>query len=106
MGRGDPEEAKVQLFRKRYVVLRYAFNTSGRPELSGAGIKEGRVAVAHWGSLPYFGQDWQVWQKGSGDNMFGDTPYLDFHRFSDGFGFASATKGVAFDDLKQAPANT
>jgi hypothetical protein len=99
----EPDNIKVKLFRKRYVVLRYVFNTSGGREFSGKDIKEGRAAVAHWGSLPYFQQDWQIWQKSSGEDMFGETAYLDFHRFSDGFGFAKVPKGVAFDDLKEAP---
>ena len=109
-GKGDPAKMNVKLFRKRYVVLRYAFNTSGGRKLSGANIKEGRAAVAHWGSLPYFQQDWQIWQRSSeddifGDTMFGDTPFLDFHRYSTGFGFTNAPKGVPFEDLKEAPAN-
>jgi hypothetical protein len=105
-GKVEPGTIKVKLFRKRYVVLRYVFNTSGGREFSGNHIKEGRVAVAHWGSLPYFGQDWQIWQRSSGDDMFGETPYLDFHRFSKGFGFAKVTKGAVFDDLKEVPAQT
>ncbi len=105
-GKGEPSEMKVNLFRKRYVVLRYVFNTSGGREFSGKSIKEGRAAVAHWGSLPYFQQDWQIWQKAPDGDMFGDTPFLDFHRFSNGFGFAKVPDGVAFDDLKETPANT
>lgn len=105
-GKLEPDTIKVKLFRKRYVVLRYVFNTSGARELSGKDIKEGRAAVAHWGHLPYFGQDWQIWQKSSGGEMFGDTPFLDFHRFSKGFGFAKVPVGAVFDDLKEAPAPT
>lgn len=102
--KAKPDTIKGKLFRKRYVILRYVFNTSGSREFSGKDIKEGRAAVGHWGGLPYFQQDWQIWQKSSGDEMFGETAYLDFHRFSDGFGFAKVPKGVAFDDLKDAPA--
>ena len=102
-GKPEPDTIKVKLFRKRYVVLRYVFNTSGARELSGKDIKEGRAAVAHWGHLPYFGQDWQIWQKSPGGEMFGDTPFLDFHRFSRGFGFAKVPEGAIFDDLKEAP---
>lgn len=105
-GKLEPDTIKVKFFRKRYVVLRYAFNTSGARELSGKDIKEGRVAVAHWGHLPYFGQDWQIWQRSPGDEMFGDTPFLDFHRFSRGFGFAKVPKGAKFDDLNEAPMPT
>jgi hypothetical protein len=105
-GKAEPEEITAKLFRKRYVVLRYAFNTSGGRELSGKGVTEGRAAVAHWEGLPYFQQDWQIWQQSSDEDMFGDTPFLDFHRFSDGFGFAKGPKGIAFEDLKEAPAET
>jgi len=105
-GKAEPRTIKAKLCRRRYVVLRYAFNISGGRELTGSDIEEGRVAVSHWGSLPYFGQDWQVWQKSLNGSLFGDTPFLEFHRISEGtsFGFAKVPKGVAFDDLKEAPA--
>jgi hypothetical protein len=105
-GKAEPDKIKAKLFRKRYVVLRYAFNTSGGREFSGKGVTEGRVAVSHWESLPYFQQDWQIWQKSAGEDMFGDTPLLDFHRLSDGCGFVTVPKGIAFEDLKEAPAKT
>lgn len=105
-GKAEPDKMGINLFRQRYVVLRYAFNTSGGRVLSGRSVTEGRAAVAHWGGLPYFQQDWQIWQKSLGTDLFGDTPYLEFHRYSKGFGFAKAPKGVAFDDLKEAPAKT
>ena len=105
-GKAGPDSIKVKLYRNRYVVLRYVFNTSGGREFSEFSIKEGRVAVAHWRGLPYFQEDWQIWQKSRGVDMFGDTPYLEFNRYSKGFGFAQVPKGVAFDDLKEAPAQT
>lgn len=94
-----PEHPKITLFQKRYVVLRYAFNTTGGRELSGKGVIEGRAAVAHMGGLPYFEEDWHIWQ-------FNYTPHLCFHRMSKGFGFAKTPKGVVFDDLKEAPTET
>jgi hypothetical protein len=49
-----------------------------------------------------------VWQKGgnpgAGNGSFADTLYLDFHRQTRGFGFIEAPKGLAFDQLKEAPA--
>jgi hypothetical protein len=104
-GVGEPGSMNVKLFRKRYVVLRYVFNTSGGLKFSGSGIKEGRAAVAHLGQLPFFGDDWQIWQGSSGNDLFGDTPFLRFHRIDDegSFGFAKASTGVAFDDLKEIP---
>ncbi len=108
ISRNESDELKAHLFRKRYVVLRYAFNPSGGRELSTNQAKEGRAAVAHWGGLPYF-RDWQIWQKPADEAkaagaLFGDTLFLEFHRFSAGFGFSEAPKGVAFEDLKEAPA--
>ena len=104
---GEPGSMNVKLFRKRYVVMHYVFNTSGGLKLSGSDIKEGRAAVAHLGQLPFFGEDWQIWQGSPGNDLFGDTPSLKFHRISDEgrFGFAKAPTGVAFDALKEIPAN-
>lgn len=108
----EPAAISVTLFRKRYVVLRYVFNASGGREFFGKDIKEGRAVVGHWGSLPYFQHDWQIWQKSSGGmmfgddgygEMFGDTVFLDFHRYCKGFGFAKVPEGISFDDLKEAP---
>jgi len=105
-GKAEPNELKVQLFRKRYVVLHYVFNTSGgRGFTNDFALDEGRAAVAHWGGLPYFNRDWQIWQRSSGADPFGDTPFLEYHRMFPGFGFAPAPEGVAFADLKEAPAD-
>jgi hypothetical protein len=105
----EPVELKAQLARTRYAVIRYAYNASGGRELSGTNIVEGRAAVAHWGALPFFSVDWQMWQKADGTNaargLFGDTLFLNFHRHVRGFGFLGAPKGIAFDQLKEAPAS-
>jgi hypothetical protein len=61
--------------------------------------------LGQWGMLPFLGGDWQVWQKPgarSGGGLFGDTPFLEFHRMTKGFGFMETPKGMAFDDLKEA----
>ena len=105
-GKIEKPERKVTLFRKRYVVLHYAFNMRGGREFSGKNVEEGRAAVSQWGTLPYFGEDWQIWQKSLDGAMFGDTPFLEFHRHATGFGFAEAPKGVPFDELKEAPVDT
>ena len=96
----------VNLFRWRYLVLRYIFNTShGRDFSDTKAIKEGRAAVSHWGNLPYFREDWQVWQGSIGTDRAGDTLFLAIHRPVHGFGFAKAPEGIAFDDLKEVPAD-
>ena len=105
----EPVELKAQLMRIRYAVIRYAYNASGGRELSGTNIVEWRAAVAHWGALPFFSLDWQMIQRGDGSNatreLFGDTLFLNFHRHVRGFGFLEAPKGIAFDQLKEAPAS-
>jgi hypothetical protein len=109
-GKTVPADLKVQLFRKRYVVIHYAFNKSGGRELSGGDMIEGRAAVTHWGGLPLFWHDWQIWQKPDTNahnpasrELFGPIPYLTFHRYVKGFGFLRAPDGVEFDKLRQAP---
>jgi hypothetical protein len=88
----------MKLYRKRYVICRYVVNTAGKRGLRGADVAEGRCAAAHWGQVPHFGADWQVWQRG-------DKLYLDFHRYSPNFGFAPPAQGIPFDDLQEAPEN-
>ncbi|MGV3756157.1 MAG: hypothetical protein ACO1QS_12315 [Verrucomicrobiota bacterium] len=106
-GAADKGAFKVTLYRERYVILRYAFNTAGDRKLAGESLKEGRVAAPHWKGLPHFQGDWWIWQKTeNGTGLFGDTPYLEFHRYSKGFGFAKAPAGVAFEDLREAPENS
>jgi len=105
-GAADMGAFKVTLYRERYVILRYAFNTAGDRKLAGESLKEGRAAVSHWKGLPHFHGDWQIWQKTeNGTGLFGDTLFLEFHRYSKGFGFAKAPAGVAFKDLLEAPEN-
>jgi hypothetical protein len=66
--------------------------------LAGADVAEGRCAAAHWGQVPHFGGDWQVWQRG-------DKLHLGFHRSGPNFGFALPPQGTSFNDLKEAPEN-
>jgi len=93
----------VKLYRERFVVLRYAFNPSGDRSLVGKDVVEGRIALSHWQGLEYFGEDWQIWQRAQGRELFGRIPYLDFHRYSPGFGFVVADNGVPFEELVEAP---
>ena len=106
-GKASLREAKAKLFRNRYVILRCAFNTNGDRSLEGDDVDEQHVALSHWTSAKPFGQDWQIWQKkrNSGNNCdFGDTPYLEFHRWSfNGFGFARPAPGVSYQQMKEAP---
>ncbi|HSV16404.1 MAG TPA: hypothetical protein VLI90_19225, partial [Tepidisphaeraceae bacterium] len=102
-GQVAPASASITMFRTRYVVLRYAFNTKGR-ELTGPNVKTGRMALTHFGMLPYFGEDWQVWQAESERGFgFGTIPVLAHHRVAEQYGFAPAPDGAKFDDLNTAP---
>ena len=103
-GKASPEAAEVTLWRRRYVLLRVAFNPKGRA-LVGDGIETNRVAVAHWGLPDHFGHDWQVWQRGARGKKptFGPEPWLDFHRIINGYGFADVPPGTKFDDVTEAP---
>jgi hypothetical protein len=37
--------------------------------------------------------------------MFGDTPYLEFHRYCADFGFIKPSTGTAYDQMNEAPAS-
>ncbi len=101
---GSPKASfDIELFRKRYVVMRCAFNVAGGRDLVGKNVEENRVAVSHWAAPKYFSEDWQVWQSSEERDGFGKTPYLRFHRQVPGFGFAEPPTDASFDDLKQAP---
>ena len=100
-------DSHVTLLRNRYAVLSYVFNPTGSRTLTGEGCLTGRVAVGHWGKLPGFGEDWQVWQGSKeGKNFFGSGLTFEFFRFAKGFGCALAPSGSAFDDAREAPENS
>ena len=97
-------DADVTLHPSQYVTIRWAYNTSGKPELTGPNVVTGRTAITHFGQLRYFGMDWQLWQKdASHQSMFGNVPMLEFHRVSRNMGFCPAQDGATFDQLTVAP---
>ena len=97
-------ENNIALCPKKYVTVRWAFNTAGKPDLTGPDVVVGRTALSHFGRLQYFGMDWQLWQKdATGKSMFGDVPMLNFHRISRNMGFLPAPEGVTFDEITLAP---
>jgi hypothetical protein len=98
-----PSDTDITLYRKRYVVIRYAVNTAGNRQLQGADVEEGRCAASHWGMVPHFGGDWQVWQRQSKSGFFGTEPWLEFHRIMSSFGFAAAPEGASFESMNEAP---
>ncbi len=86
------------LYRKRYVVLRYASNHSGSRDLSPGKVGQRRVAVADLGEVPELRGDWRVRQQG-------EEVSLEFYRMQSYFGFAPAPAGATFDQLRLAPEN-
>jgi hypothetical protein len=98
------QQSDVTLYRKRLTIIRYVVNTTGSRRLVGPDVKEGRCAVPHWGQLPYFGGDWQLWQR-SAKKLFGQEPYLEFHRHVTGYGFALPPEDASFEGLTEAPEN-
>ncbi len=103
-GQLDQPASNVTLHHTRYVVVNYAFNKKGKRELTGDDVESGKLALTHWAGLPYFREDWQLWQaendKGGG---FGTIPVLEFHRISAQTGFAPAPDNTPFDQLTEAP---
>ncbi|NLE37836.1 MAG: hypothetical protein GX621_07410 [Pirellulaceae bacterium] len=94
---------KVTMFRTRYVVLRYAFNTNSERNLEGVGVEQHRVALSHWTGFEPCKSDWQIWQGSTDGALFGDTLYLQFHRWSSDYGFAKPAPGVSYEQMKEAP---
>jgi hypothetical protein len=96
----------VTLYPSQYATIRWAFNTSGKPELTGPNVSTGRIAMTHFGRPRYFGMDWQLWQAGrSREELFGGVPMLQFHRISQNMGFRPADDGETFDTMTVAPEN-
>jgi hypothetical protein len=97
-------EDEVTLHPSQYVTIRWAYNTTGKPDLSPSNVVNGRTALTHFGQLRFFGMDWQMWQKdASHKTMFGDVPMLEFHRISRNMGFLPAPDDAKFEDLVEAP---
>ncbi|NCC61952.1 MAG: hypothetical protein EOM12_13655 [Verrucomicrobiae bacterium] len=102
----SPDNTDVKLHRKRYVTISYAFNTNNIPnvEPGDAGVTTGRYAATHWGRLPHFTADWQAWQMGDNESaLFGDTPYLRWHRYSSENGFI--VSDMAYEEVSLVPTN-
>jgi hypothetical protein len=97
-------EHDVTVYPSQYVTIRWAYNTTGKPDLSISNVVNGRNALTQFGQLRFFGMDWQMWQKdASHKSMFGDVPMLEFHRIGPNMGFLPAPDGAKFEDLTEAP---
>ena len=90
----EPADAQFELYRIRYLVLRYAMNTKGERNLTGANVKGGRVAIL-FGKIPEL-QDWSVGQSNGQLKVI-------VHRVLHNTGFAPAAEGASFEELDLAP---
>ena len=91
-------DSDLVLYRKRYVVLRYACNHDDSRDLSPEKVGQRRVAVADGGNTPDLRGDWWVRQQGEHVNF-------EISRIQSYFGFAPAPAGATFDQLQLAPEN-
>jgi hypothetical protein len=102
-GMPSPKEVKVNLFRKRYAILRCVFNVNGGRELQGENVEEQHIALSHATAPKHFTLDWLLWQSPNGANAAGDTLYFRWHRQSSDNGFVKPAKDVSYDAMTEAP---
>ena len=79
-------EVMLYLYRKRYVLIRYACNHDDSRDLSPEKVGQRRAAVADGGSVPDLRGDWLVRQQGEDVNF-------EIFRSQSYFGFAPAPRG-------------
>jgi hypothetical protein len=97
------DDKNIRLYRKKYVIVEYAFFQGDDPEFAGrTPTFSGVAAVGHWGSLPGFRSDWQVWQGSSSGGRWGNEILLQHHRGTESNGFRPAPR-QSFDRMLQAP---
>ena len=93
---------RLKMYRKRYVVIEYAFYQGDDPSFEGrTPTYSGIAAVGHWGSLPGFNHDWQVWQGSRDGGLWGDTLRLEFHRGTSENGMIESSE--EYEDMTKAP---
>lgn len=98
----DIEE--VTLHRKKYLILEYAFYAGDDSDFTQREpLHSGVAAVGHWGRLPGFSADWQVWQgTGDANYLWGDTLLLQHHRGDAENGMIKASVSN-FSQMRKAP---
>lgn len=101
------ENIVVQLYKKRYVVLAYVFNKTGKRlfDSDNSDLDQGRAAFTHWSAPAYASSDWQIWQSGKEGELFGDTPSIDYHMHNSDNGAIRLAPGISFDSVAEAPAS-
>lgn len=94
-------EDRVTLHQKKYAIIEYEYYAGDERDMSQREpTHKGIAAVGHWGSIPGFGSDWQVWQ-GDEDDLWGDHLYLEHHRGNQENGIVDTN--TPFDRMEEAP---
>ena len=95
----------IDLHKKRYAILQYAFYKGDERNLTKRKpTYQGTLAVGHWGKLSGSSVDWQVWQADTENNrFFGGTLCFQNHRIGLENGFIGPLD-LPFDKLSEAPA--
>jgi len=71
----------IELYRKRYAIIEYEYYAGDDRSFDGrTPTHSGIAAVGHWGELPGFGSDWQIWQGRLWGGLWGKTLLLEHHR--------------------------
>lgn len=71
----------IRLYKKRFAIVEYAFYQGDDPDFAGrTPTHAGVAAVGHWGRLPGFRHDWQIWQGSLHGEPWGNTLLLEHHR--------------------------
>lgn len=96
------DSPRLKMYRKKYALIEYAFYQGDDPSFEGRSpTYSGIAAVGHWGSLPGFNHDWQVWQGGRDGGLWGDTLRLEFHRGTSENGMIETSE--EYEDMTRAP---
>ncbi len=98
------DNSRIRLHKKKYAIIEYAFYQGDNPDFTNREpTYSGVAAVGHWGTLPGFRHDWQLWQ---GDveqsELWGKTLLLEHHRGNNENGMTEA-RGTDFSRLNHAP---
>jgi len=65
-------DSRIKLYRKKYVIIEYEYYKGDDNDFSGREpTYKGIAAIGHWGSLPGFNSDWQIWQGSVHGGLWG-----------------------------------
>lgn len=100
-GRVRPAKLDLEFRKKRYVVMRYAINVNGRPELSGDDLYTGTAAFTDlkYGNPQHF-MGWRLRQAEPGESKYGDNFYMQWKWMAGGGG--ACVQRRSFDGILNA----